>query len=110
MARRRSRSDEVAASCPEKDAALVIAVVALLLAVAVGVAVGRRWGRDTAGLTLIALTPLVPTLRIPAGLGLSTDDILPLAGLLVLVVGLFRDRIAPRLWRERPRLERLATG
>jgi hypothetical protein len=48
----------------------------------------------TAGLVLVALTPLVPTLRIPGAFGLSSDDILPLLGLVLLIVGL-RQRAEP---------------
>ena len=85
------------------DAALILALDAILLAVAIALAVGSRWGRDPVGLALIASAPLIPTLRLPGLFGLSSDDLLPLAGLGVLVYGLVRERARPALPWSRPR-------
>jgi hypothetical protein len=70
--------------------AILVSGAAALGAVVVGALLRHRSGDSVAGLALIAMTPLVPTLRIPGAFGLSSDDLLPLVGLGLLVVGLRR--------------------
>jgi O-antigen ligase len=75
---------------PRAEAGLIIALVAIGLAAAVAIVLGRLRGLEVAGLALIALTPLIPTLPTPLGTGLTSDDVLPITGLAILAVQLYR--------------------
>lgn len=77
---------------PRTEAGLIIGLVAIGIAIVVALLLGRWRGAEVAGLGLIALTPLVPTLPTPIGIGLTTDDILPLTGLAILLVQLLRTQ------------------
>lgn len=79
---------------PPADPMMPFYLVGAALAVALVVIywLGRRRGLATAGIVLIAMTPLVPTARIPNGLGVSSDDILPVLGLATIVLALWRGR------------------
>ena len=71
----------------------LVSAAAVLGGGIIAMRVGRTRGLAAAGLVLVALTPLVPTLRMPLGFGLSSDDVLPLLGVALLLVALRR---APR--------------
>jgi hypothetical protein len=81
--------------------ALLVSGIALGAGLIAAFLLRRRFDDATAGLVLLAMTPLVPTLRIPSAFGLSSDDLLPLLGLGLLVIGLRRGPAA------RPKVTRL---
>jgi O-antigen ligase len=76
-------------------AAVLLTAAALCIAI---VASAKADWRPAGGLLLLAVSPTVP--HVPVTFGLSLDDILPLVAVVLLALGVLRDRAAVRdAWR-----------